>query len=77
MADSAQTAFPILRVKDRLKGANGEFHSPAAGCRAVDYQPVQRAATGLKHAFIEPEEFDIDPIEAIHLDAQYLRKVEI
>jgi sugar phosphate isomerase/epimerase len=68
--------FPLLHVKDIVKGENGQFHSTVMGRGVVDYAPILRAATGLKHAFIEQEEFDIDPIEAIRLDAEYLRKLE-
>jgi sugar phosphate isomerase/epimerase len=69
--------FPLLHVKDMVKGANGVFHSTVMGRGVVDYKPILRAATAVKHAFIEQEEFDIDPIEAIRLDAEYLRKLEL
>jgi sugar phosphate isomerase/epimerase len=69
--------FPLLHVKDMVKDENGQFHSTVMGRGVVDYQPILRAATGLKHAFIEQEEFDIDPIEAIRLDAESLRKLEL
>lgn len=69
--------FPLLHVKDMVKGENGQFHSTVMGRGMVDYGPILRAATATKHAFIEQEEFDIDPIEAIRLDAEYLRKLEI
>jgi sugar phosphate isomerase/epimerase len=69
--------FPLLHVKDMLKGANGEFHSTVMGRGMVDYRPILRAATGLKHYFIEQEEFDIDTIEAIRLDAEYMRRLDL
>jgi sugar phosphate isomerase/epimerase len=69
--------FPLLHVKDMVKGANGKFHSTVMGRGVVDYRPILRAATAVKHAFIEQEEFDIDPFEAIRLDAEYLRKLEL
>jgi sugar phosphate isomerase/epimerase len=69
--------FPLLHVKDMVKGANGQFHSMVMGRGVVDYRPILRAATGLKHYFIEQEEFDIDPMEALRLDAEYIRKLEI
>jgi sugar phosphate isomerase/epimerase len=69
--------FPLLHVKDMVKGANGEFHSTVMGRGVVDYRPILRAATGLKHYFIEQEEFDIDTMEALRLDADYMRKLEI
>jgi sugar phosphate isomerase/epimerase len=69
--------FPLLHVKDMAKRANGEFHSTVMGRGVVDYRPILRAATGLKHYFIEQEEFDIDPIEAIRLNAEYMNKMEL
>ena len=69
--------FPLLHVKDMTKGANGQFHSTVMGTGLVNYKPILRAAKGLKHYFIEQEEFDIDPIEALKLDADYMRKLDI
>jgi sugar phosphate isomerase/epimerase len=69
--------FPLLHVKDMTKGTTEAFHSTVMGRGLVDYQPILRAATGLKHYFIEQEEFDIDPIEALKLDAEYMRKLDV
>jgi len=69
--------FPLLHVKDMVKGANGEFHSTVMGRGVVDYKPILRAATGLKHYFVEQEEFDMDVIESLRLDAEYMRKLEL
>jgi sugar phosphate isomerase/epimerase len=69
--------FPLLHVKDMARGANGEFHSTVLGRGAMNYVPILRAATSLKHYFIEQEEFDIDIIEAIRLDADYMRKLSV
>jgi len=69
--------FPLLHVKDMAKGANGEFRSTVMGTGVVDYRPILRAATGLKHYFIEQEEFDIDPIEALRRDAEYMLKLDL
>lgn len=69
--------FPLLHVKDMVKGSNGEFHSTVMGRGVIDYKPVLRAATGLKHYFIEQEEFDMDPIEALTLDAKYMKKLDV
>ncbi len=68
--------FPLLHVKDMVKGASGEFHLTPMGRGVVDYGPILRAATGLKHYFIEQEEFDMDPIEELKLDAEYMRKLD-
>ncbi|MGA3080350.1 MAG: sugar phosphate isomerase/epimerase [Terracidiphilus sp.] len=69
--------FPLLHVKDMVKGANGQFHSTVMGRGVVDYKPILRAATGLKHYYVEQEEFDMDPIEALRLDAEYMKKMNV
>jgi sugar phosphate isomerase/epimerase len=69
--------FPLLHVKDMVKGANGEFHSTVMGRGGVDYKPILRAATSLKHYYIEQEEFDMDTMEALRLDADYMKKLEL
>jgi sugar phosphate isomerase/epimerase len=60
-----------------VRGTTGGFHSTVMGRGVVDYRPILRAATGLKHYFIEQEEFDMDTIEALRLDAEYMRKLEV
>jgi sugar phosphate isomerase/epimerase len=69
--------FPLLHVKDMARNPKGEYASTVLGRGAMDYHPILRAATGLKHYFIEQEEFDIDTIEALRLDADYMRKLSI
>jgi len=69
--------FPLLHVKDMVKGPSGQYHSTVMGRGVVDYHPILRAATGLKHYFIEQEEFDMDTFEALRLDADYMRKLEV
>jgi sugar phosphate isomerase/epimerase len=69
--------FPLLHVKDMKKRADGEFESTVMGRGVIDYRPILRAATGMKHYFIEQEEFDMDIIEALRLDAEYMRKLEL
>ena len=69
--------FPLLHVKDMVKEANGKFHSTVLGTGLMDYAPILRAATGLKHYFIEQEEFDMDTMEALRLDAEYMRKLDV
>jgi hypothetical protein len=36
-----------------------------------------RAATGLKYYFVEQEQFDMEPIEELRLDAEYMRKLGV
>jgi sugar phosphate isomerase/epimerase len=69
--------FPLLHVKDMVKGANDQFHSTVMGRGVVDYKPILRAATGLKRYYIEQEEFDMDPIEALRLDAEYMKNLKL
>jgi sugar phosphate isomerase/epimerase len=69
--------FPLLHVKDMVKEPDGKLRNVVMGKGFIDYKPIFRAATGLKHYFIEQEEFDIDPIESLRLDAEYMRKLEI
>jgi len=69
--------FPLLHVKDMVKGANGKYHSTVMGRGVVDYRLILHAATGLKHYYIEQEEFDLDTMEALRLDTEYMRKMSI
>lgn len=67
--------FPLLHVKDIAKSRSGEMHSVILGTGVIDYRPILHAATGLKHAFIEQEEFELDTIESLRQDAAYMRKI--
>ncbi len=69
--------FPLLHVKDVAKLPSGEYQSSILGLGTLDYRPILRAATGLKHYFIEQEEFDRDIIESLRLDADYMRKLDL
>ncbi|MGA2633044.1 MAG: sugar phosphate isomerase/epimerase [Terracidiphilus sp.] len=69
--------FPLLHVKDMVQGANGEYHSTVMGKGVVDYPAILRAAKGLKRYYIEQEDFDMDPIAAIRLDAEYMHKLKL
>ncbi len=69
--------FPLLHIKDVEREANGQYRSHVLGTGKADYAPILRAATGLKQYFVEQEEFDIDPIEAIKQDAEYMRKLNV
>ena len=64
-------------MKDMVKGANGQFHSTMLGHGVVDYRPILRVATGLKHYFIEQEEFEGDVMTALREDADYIRKLDV
>ncbi len=47
------------------------------GTGVVDYHPILRAATGLKHYFIEQEEFVGDTMTELREDAEYMRKLDV
>jgi len=69
--------FPLLHVKDMKKNAKGEYESTVLGRGLMDYKPILRAATGVKHYFIEQEEFEIPIMEALKLDADYMRTLSL
>ena len=69
--------FPLLHIKDMVREGTAPFHSTIMGRGVVNYQPILRAATGLKHYFIEQEEFAIDTMESLRLDAEYMRKLDV
>ena len=69
--------FPLLHVKDMAKNAKGEYASVILGRGAMDYAPILRAATGLKHYFIEQEEFALPILESLKLDADYMRRLNV
>jgi sugar phosphate isomerase/epimerase len=69
--------FPLLHVKDMVKGPSGQMHSTVMGKGVIDYHPILHAATGLKHYFIEQEEFEGDPIESLTEDANYMKKLDL
>ena len=69
--------FPLLHVKDMVKGANGGYHSTVMGKGVVDYEAILRAAKGLKRYYIEQEEFALPIIESLKLDADYMKKLSV
>jgi hypothetical protein len=36
-----------------------------------------RAATGLKYYFVEQEAFEMEPIEELRLNAEYMKKIDV
>lgn len=73
----APERFPLLHVKDMKRDPDGKFHSVVMGTGVVKYAPIFRAATGLKHYFIEQEEFVGDPMTELREDAEYMRKLDV
>jgi len=73
----APERFPLLHVKDMTREADGKFHSVVMGTGVANYGPILRAATGLKHYFIEQEEFVGDTMTELREDAEYMRKLDV
>jgi sugar phosphate isomerase/epimerase len=69
--------FPMLHVKDMVKTPDGKWRNVVMGKGTIDYRPIFRAATGLKHYFIEQEEFEGDPITELRENADYMRKLDV
>jgi len=69
--------FPLLHVKDMAKEPGGGYHSVVLGKGEIKYAPILRAATGLKHYFIEQEEFEIPAMDALRQDADFMRKLNV
>ena len=67
--------FPMLHVKDFVKQPDGKFKNVVLGHGPIDYKPIFRAATGLKHSFVEQEEFEGDPLAELREDADYVRNL--
>jgi sugar phosphate isomerase/epimerase len=68
----------MLHIKDQKppvagKGM-GERVSTMLGKGTIDYKPIFAAAkkAGIKHYFVEQEEFDGDPLQELKVDYQYL-----
>ncbi len=73
----APERFPLMHVKDMARETDGKFHSVVMGQGVADYHRILQAATGLKHYFIEQEEFASDPMTELREDADYMRKLDV
>jgi sugar phosphate isomerase/epimerase len=73
----APERFPLMHVKDMAREPDGKFHSVVMGTGVVNYGPILRAATGLKHYFIEQEEFKGDTMTELREDAGFMRKLDV
>jgi sugar phosphate isomerase/epimerase len=71
--------FTLLHVKDVIvdKAILEASRSTELGRGSIDYAPIFAAAKSLEHYFVEQEEFDIPELEAIKIDAEYVRKMKI
>jgi len=68
--------FPLLHVKDLVKQPDGKWRNVVMGKGTIDYRTIFRAATGLKHYFIEQEEFEGDPMTELREDADFMKKLD-
>ena len=75
------TRFSMLHVKDfRMTPASTPSDHPPStemGRGTIDYRPIFEAAkkASIKHAFVEQEEFDVPMMEALKIDAEYMRNL--
>ena len=69
--------FPLMHIKEVLHGPDGKFHPKIVGRGMLDYAPILRAATGLKQYFIEQEEFEMDPMQELRIEADYMRSLKV
>ena len=60
-----------------LKLPDGKPRNVVMGKGLIDYKPIFRAATGLKHYFIEQEEFEGDPMTELREDADFMKKLDV
>lgn len=74
------TRFSMLHVKDfKITAATTASAPPPStemGHGTIDYHPIFEAArkAHIEHAFVEQEEFDMHPMEALKIDADYMIK---
>jgi sugar phosphate isomerase/epimerase len=78
------TRISMLHVKDfQLSGTPGSDTEPPPsaelGRGSIDYRPIFAAASeaNIKHAFIEQEQYDIPPMEALKIDAEYWKALTV
>jgi sugar phosphate isomerase/epimerase len=69
--------FPLLHVKCMSRGNDGKYHSVVMGRGIPDYHPIFELAKGLKHYFVEQEEFTTDPMTELSLDAKFMTSFDL
>jgi sugar phosphate isomerase/epimerase len=69
--------FPLMHVKDMIRQPDGKELMTVLGKGSIDYGPIMHAATGLKYYFVEQEAFEMEPIEELRLNAEYMRKLNV
>jgi sugar phosphate isomerase/epimerase len=75
------TRISMLHVKDfDLKKGTEHVHSTELGHGTVDITAIFEAAKKaghIAHYFVEQEDFDMPPLEAIKVDAEYMRNLKV
>lgn len=78
------TRIAMLHVKDfKMGGAAATSSAPPPstelGRGSIDYRPIFEAAkkAHIEHAFVEQEEFDMPSMEALEIDADYIRALKV
>lgn len=76
------TRISMLHVKEFKLGAPGSKEEPVStemGRGSIDYLPIFKAAKAahIRHYFIEQEQFSIPPMEALKIDADYMRALKV
>lgn len=75
------TRISMLHVKDfDLKKGTEHVQSTELGHGTIDYRPIFEAAKRgghITHYFVEQEEFDMPPLEAIKIDAEYMQNLKV
>ncbi len=75
--------FSMLHVKDfkMTPTSTPSDHPPSTemGHGNIDYRPIFEAAkkANIKHAFVEQEEFDMPQMEALKIDADFMRAITV
>lgn len=74
----APARFPLMHVKDMILQPGGaKPKMTVLGKGSIDFAPIMKAATKLKYYFVEQEAFDMEPIEELRLNAEYMRKLHV
>jgi sugar phosphate isomerase/epimerase len=77
------TRFSMLHVKEfKLSGWTAGSEPPPStemGRGTIDYHPIFEAAKkgAIQHAFVEQEEFDMPAMEALKIDADYMKALTV
>jgi sugar phosphate isomerase/epimerase len=69
--------FPLIHVKCMSRGNDGKYHSVVMGHGFPDYHPIFNEAKGLKHYFVEQEEFITDPMMELRQDAIFMKRFDL